>query len=112
GRSRPSAAGRRLAAIAPASLTVAQALPAYSLRVVEEVHCMTLSRRAFVSLPLAAAFAGKVSAQESGIVRPYWPTKQWSRSRPERQGMDPALLDQAGGTGATPDPDGAGPVGS
>jgi CubicO group peptidase (beta-lactamase class C family) len=66
---------------------------------------MTLSRRAFVSLPFAVAFAGKVSAQGSDVERPYWPTKQWSRSRPERQGMDPALLDQAGEIVATQMPD-------
>lgn len=56
---------------------------------------MPLTRRAFVSLPLAAALAKPVLAQESTDDRSYWPTKNWSRSRPERQGMDAGLLDQA-----------------
>src|SRR5215211_2379327 len=56
---------------------------------------MPFSRRAFVTLPLAAALARSVSAQESAGDRPYWPTDDWRRSRPERQGMDPGLLDEA-----------------
>jgi len=56
---------------------------------------MPFSRRAFVTLPLAAALARSVSAQESAGDRPYWPTENWRRSRPERQGMDPGLLDEA-----------------
>ncbi len=56
---------------------------------------MPLSRRAFVSLPLAVALVKPVSAQEDPADRPYWPTDNWRRSRPERQGMDPGLLDEA-----------------
>jgi CubicO group peptidase (beta-lactamase class C family) len=66
---------------------------------------MTLSRRAFVSLPLAAALADRVSAQADDVARPYWPTKHWSRSRPERQGMDSGLLAQAGQIVANEMPD-------
>jgi CubicO group peptidase (beta-lactamase class C family) len=56
---------------------------------------MPLSRRAFVSLPLAAAIARPAAAQDASVDRPYWPTANWRRSRPERQGMDPGLLDEA-----------------
>ncbi|MEA2583213.1 MAG: hypothetical protein QOF33_1298, partial [Thermomicrobiales bacterium] len=66
---------------------------------------MPLSRRAFIASPLAATLARSASAQESAADRPYWPTKNWRRSRPERQGMDPGLLQEAGRIVASEMPD-------
>lgn len=55
---------------------------------------MHLTRRSLLVLPMAAALPAPVTVQDTGD-RPYWPTSNWSRSRPERQSMDPGLLAEA-----------------
>jgi CubicO group peptidase (beta-lactamase class C family) len=64
-----------------------------------------MNRRVMLALPLAALLSRSVVAQESDSEDRPWPTDQWRRSRPERQGMDPGLLDEAGSIVATEMPD-------
>lgn len=63
-----------------------------------------MDRRTFLALPLFAATVRKAAAEEVSGEWP-WPTKHWRRSRPERQGMDPGLLAEAGRIVATQMPD-------
>lgn len=64
-----------------------------------------MNRRALMTLPVATLLSRSIAAQESPADDRPWPTGQWRRSRPERQGMDPALLDEAGRIVATEMPD-------